>query len=152
MRLSVAAIFVIFLYLQDEVEARRQMLCPRGPPVCGSNGRTYSNTCRAIRSGTQIACRKPCPCQPDCVLCTAEYQPVCGVNGQTYSNICNAKCVGVNIKCNGQCPCGIKPCPCPLMISPVCGVNGKTYPNTCEATCKKVEVRCNNACPCRYGK
>ena len=86
-------------------------------PVCGANGRTYSNDCKAGCARVPIECEGECPCtyqsgrptpystiQPECG-CNRMYSPVCGDNGQTFSNDCLAGCAKVQIKCVGECPC-----------------------------------------------
>lgn len=68
-------------------------------PVCGSDGKTYSNDChfncqKSKHSNLIIAHRGECKvieAEPECI-CTREYTPVCGSNGKTYSNECELNC------------------------------------------------------------
>ena len=100
-------------------------------PVCGCNGRTYSNACYAHANGVNILrtgeclegfcttngdcdvwewCAEPigtCTgygvCQQRPGLCLAYWDPVCGCDGHTYSNYCYAWFNGVNIDYYGEC-------------------------------------------------
>lgn len=67
-------------------------------PVCGKDGKTYSNACEARCNGVEFKsgeCKKPC-------VCTREFIPVCGSDGKSYPNACSAKCAKVGFK-DGEC-------------------------------------------------
>ena len=131
-------------------------------PICGDNGKTYSNECQfevAKCNGevNEIAFEGDCetsieilPTTPNVLcdlFCSKIYEPVCGDNGETYSNECHfeiAKCNGeVNeITFVGKCDPEIEILPitpdvlcdfyCPMVYEPVCGDNGETYSNKCQ--------------------
>ena len=124
--------------------------CPDNySPVCGCNGKTYSNKCVAENAGLLKWEKGPCPIINDCVdetkkvnaPCPDSFAPVCGCNGKTYSNKCVAKNAGVKKWEDGPCPdksacideSKIKQAPCPDVYNPVCGCNEKTYSNKCMA-------------------
>ncbi len=87
-------------------------------PVCGRNGKTYSNSCHAKRAGVRVrhagACHgKSAPKDPAPVdtpvagggtMCPMIYQPVCGADGKTYPNTCHAKRAGTAVAQTGACP------------------------------------------------
>merc|ERR1712098_1039843 len=81
-------------------------------PVCGEDGRTYSNTCEA--GEVNVQCKGKCPCEGK--ICHTIYDPVCGKNGRTYINTCKAG--KGNVECRGKCPCKQGPI-CPAVYSPV---------------------------------
>jgi len=109
-------------------------------PVCGADGRTYSNGCRAacakvevvrygkcLNEGVEAIC--PCPAVRDLV---------CGTDEKTYENMCRLRCAKATFAYRGSCsPAG---CTCPDVYEPVCGADGRTYGNSCRAACSNVEV------------
>jgi len=118
-------------------------------PVCGENGITYANYCRAsfrrvkaVHYGecgafTQVA--KPSrTCN-----CDNQFTQICATNGITYENKCVANCFNATMNFVGICP---QPCGCSTFFKPVCGENGRNYMNSCAMDCANVHMYSEGLC------
>lgn len=103
----------------DGMCADRPEICPFVfDPVCGCDGRTYSNACIAASNGVNVASQgectgNKCSSNDDCAEGEFCHQP--------------------GFSCQGQGKCETKPDLCFFLFDPVCGCDGKIYQNACFA-------------------
>lgn len=116
-------------------------------PVCGCDGKVYSNACAAGRSGVSVAAKGTCTADGKPAPAIADGK-ACGTRGVAGDCAKGSYCA-YTLQCGATDAggkCAKKPELCPHLVAPVCGCDSKTYNNGCEAAREGVSVAAQGAC------
>jgi hypothetical protein len=115
---------------------QRPNVCPLiFDPVCGCDGKTYSNDCDRLAAAVQKDHDGPCE--------MAATEKSCQRNADCARDQYCAKPPGA---CGEAGSCQPIPGACPEIFDPVCGCDGVTYSNSCFAAMAGQSVRCEEEC------
>ncbi len=108
-------------------------------PVCGCDGKTYSNDCTATVAGASVDHTGACGTATD----------VCGgLLGKTCKagSFCDFSAAAACGSGDMTGACKVKPGACTEQADPVCGCDGKPYGNSCLANAAGTSVASKGAC------
>lgn len=103
-------------------------------PVCGCDGRSYSNACMAAAHGISV-----------------QHAGECEVPGCTTNEECGRSGYCHRETCGGAGECRARPRGCERIGQIVCGCDGRTYGNPCEAASAGVSVAHEGECGLSIG-
>ena len=101
-------------------------------PVCGCDGQTYGNACKAESRGVSVDYTGQCQ--------TAD--PGCQSNDDCAAD----QFCALGSSCGPTGSCATRPDACIQVFDPVCGCDGQTYSNSCMAASHGVSVVSTGAC------